>query len=66
LLVARVRQARHLLETTDQPVERIASRLGFGGATFRDQFRRRVGASPTAYRRAFRGLTRRTDTTLNA
>ncbi|MBM9508307.1 GlxA family transcriptional regulator [Actinacidiphila acididurans] len=52
---ARVRQAQHLLETTDQPVERIAVRVGFGSPTaFRDRFKRITGTSPHAYRRAFR------------
>jgi transcriptional regulator GlxA family with amidase domain len=61
LIVARVRRAQRLLETTDQPVERIASGLSFGAATFRDQFRRRVGTSPNAYRHAFRGAVRDRD-----
>jgi transcriptional regulator GlxA family with amidase domain len=52
---ARVRQAQHLLETTDQSVERIAVRVGFGSPTaFRDRFKRITGTSPHAYRRAFR------------
>jgi transcriptional regulator GlxA family with amidase domain len=56
LLRARVRQAQHLLETTDQPVETIAGQVGFGSPTaFRDRFKRVVGASPHAYRTAFRG-----------
>jgi transcriptional regulator GlxA family with amidase domain len=55
LLRARVRQAQHLLETTDQPVETIAGHVGFGSPTaFRDRFKRVVGASPHAYRTAFR------------
>jgi transcriptional regulator GlxA family with amidase domain len=52
----RLRKAQGLLETTDRPVEWIASHIGFGSATtFRDQFKRLVGISPQAYRRAFRG-----------
>ncbi|WP_128378651.1 GlxA family transcriptional regulator [Streptomyces cavernae] len=51
---ARVRRAQLLLETTDDPVERIAVRTGFGSPTaFRDRFKRVVGTSPQAYRRAF-------------
>ncbi|MFD5830791.1 GlxA family transcriptional regulator [Lentzea sp. NPDC060358] len=51
----RVRQAQHLLETTKDPVELIASRVGFGSATaFRDRFKRITGTSPHAYRAAFR------------
>jgi transcriptional regulator GlxA family with amidase domain len=52
---ARVRRAQHLLETTPYPVERIAAQTGFGSPTaFRERFRRVVGTSPQAYRRAFR------------
>ncbi|MEV5877880.1 helix-turn-helix domain-containing protein [Streptomyces sp. NPDC052101] len=52
---ARVRRAQHLLETTPYPVERIATQAGFGSPTaFRERFRRVVGTSPQAYRRAFR------------
>ncbi len=52
---ARVRRAQHLLETTPDPVERIAEQAGFGSPTaFRERFRRVVGTSPRAYRNAFR------------
>ncbi len=52
---ARIRQAQYLLETTAHPVDRIAAQVGFGSPTaFRDRFRRQVGTSPHAYRRAFR------------
>ncbi|AEV84839.1 AraC family transcriptional regulator [Actinoplanes sp. SE50] len=55
LLRARVRQAQHLLEATDLPVEHIAGRVGFGSPTaFRDRFKRVTGASPQSYRAAFR------------
>jgi len=57
LIMARIRRAQHLLETTDTSIERIAGSLGFGAATFRDQFRRRVGVSPHSYRRAFIAVT---------
>ena len=46
---------RRLLETTDLPVELIASRSGFGTATnLRQHFQRLVRTSPHAYRRTFR------------
>lgn len=55
---ARVRRAQYLLENTTHPVERIAAQAGFGSPTaFRDRFKRVVGTSPQAYRRAFRGVT---------
>ncbi|MDQ0813209.1 transcriptional regulator GlxA family with amidase domain [Streptomyces sp. B3I7] len=53
---ARIRRAQYLLENTTYPVERIAHQAGFGSPTaFRDRFKRVVGTSPYAYRRAFRG-----------
>ena len=56
---ARIRQAQHLLEVTDQPVERIAGLVGFGSPTaFRDRFKRIVGTSPRAYRAAFQQTNR--------
>ncbi|MFE1775819.1 GlxA family transcriptional regulator [Streptomyces sp. NPDC059008] len=52
---ARVRQAQHLLESTDHSVERIGAQVGFGSATtFRDRFKRTTGVSPHTYRRTFR------------
>lgn len=52
---ARVRRAQQLLEDTDLPVERVAAEAGFGSpVTLRAHFARRVGASPLAYRGAFR------------
>ncbi|WP_329042460.1 helix-turn-helix domain-containing protein [Streptomyces sp. NBC_00178] len=56
---ARIRRAQHLLETTPHAVDRIAVQVGFGSPTaFRDRFKRVVGTSPYAYRRAFRGASR--------
>ncbi|PFG15660.1 transcriptional regulator GlxA family with amidase domain [Propionicimonas paludicola] len=50
----RVLAARELLESTDDPVERIASQVGFNSAVvLRDHFRRSVGVAPLAYRRRF-------------
>ncbi|WP_181771492.1 GlxA family transcriptional regulator [Amycolatopsis pittospori] len=52
---ARIRQAQHLLETTQDAVERIGADVGFGSPTsFRDRFKRTTGVSPLTYRRAFR------------
>jgi transcriptional regulator GlxA family with amidase domain len=53
---SRIRRAQYLLETTGHSVERIALQVGFGSPTsFRGHFKRLVGTSPHAYRRAFRG-----------
>jgi transcriptional regulator GlxA family with amidase domain len=55
LIRARVRRAQVLLETTGQPVERVAAAVGFGSpAVLREHFRRVAATSPQAYRRAFR------------
>jgi len=55
LLSQRVLLAQRLLETTDEPVERVAERCGFGSAAgLRQHFARAVSASPQAYRRTFR------------
>ena len=54
LQAQRVLHAQRLLETTDQPVETIAARAGFGSAAnLRQHFTQAVGTSPSAYRRTF-------------
>jgi transcriptional regulator GlxA family with amidase domain len=51
----RVLHARRLLETTDLPVDRVASAAGLGGAAnLRHHFTEVVGIPPSDYRRAFR------------
>lgn len=55
LLQQRVRCAQELLESTDRPIDWIASACGFGtAASLRAHFARIVGASPTSYRSTFR------------
>ena len=55
VLRQRVLLAQRLLETTDEPVDRVAELAGFGSpAAMRQHFNRIVRTSPTAYRRAFR------------
>ncbi|HEX3785520.1 MAG TPA: helix-turn-helix domain-containing protein [Pseudonocardiaceae bacterium] len=55
----RLDQARHLLETTDLPVDQVAERAGFGtGGSLRLHLQRVVGVSPTAYRATFHGRSR--------
>ncbi|HEX6543765.1 MAG TPA: helix-turn-helix domain-containing protein [Ktedonobacterales bacterium] len=54
LLQQRVALAQRLLETTDEPVERIALRCGFrSAATLRPHFQRLTHVSPQLYRRTF-------------
>jgi transcriptional regulator GlxA family with amidase domain len=55
LLAQRIRRAQHLLDTTCEPVERIARLTGFGSTSnFRLQFTRATGESPQSYRRSAR------------
>lgn len=55
LLNQRILLAQRLLETTDLPMDLIASRCGIGdAANLRDNFRRVVGTSPSSYRHTFR------------
>jgi transcriptional regulator GlxA family with amidase domain len=55
LLRVRVDHARHLLETTDLPVDQVARHSGFGtGAALRAQMTAAVGVPPGAYRSTFR------------
>lgn len=50
----RVARAQQLLETTDMPVERIVSEVGFGTPlSLRKQFAAQLGVTPSDYRRTF-------------
>lgn len=56
LLQQRLLHAQRLLETTDHGIDRVAHAVGFGTATtLRYHFAERLGTSPNAYRRTFRG-----------
>jgi transcriptional regulator GlxA family with amidase domain len=51
----RLRLAQRLLETTDDPVERVARRAGYDSpTTMRAHFSSRLRTSPRAYRQTFR------------
>ncbi|MFI9774714.1 helix-turn-helix domain-containing protein [Streptomyces sp. NPDC051956] len=55
LLRQRVLLAQELLEGTDETVEAIAGRAGFGNAAaMRHQFMKALGTTPNAFRRTFR------------
>ncbi len=55
LIQQRVHRARHLLETSDLPIDRIAMEVGFGtGASLRQHLHAAIGVSPQAYRNTFR------------
>ncbi|MET9545785.1 helix-turn-helix domain-containing protein [Streptomyces sp. NPDC006627] len=54
----RVERARHLLESSDLSVDRIARDAGFGTAqSMRQHLQAALGVTPTAYRRTFRDVT---------
>lgn len=57
LIQQRVVRARHLLESTDLPVDDIAAQVGFGtGTSLRQHLHTAIGVTPLAYRRTFRGV----------
>ncbi|MEZ3182230.1 helix-turn-helix domain-containing protein [Streptomyces pimonensis] len=57
LIQQRVARARHLLESTDFPVDDIAAQVGFGtGTSLRQHLHTAIGVTPLAYRRTFRGI----------
>lgn len=57
LIGQRILLAQHLLEDTEDTIDLIAERAGFGNAaTFRHHFRSWRGTTPNAYRRTFRSL----------
>lgn len=54
LIQQRVARARHLLESSDLPVDHIAGQVGFAtGASLRQHLHAAIGVSPQAYRRTF-------------
>ncbi|UWZ49663.1 helix-turn-helix domain-containing protein [Dactylosporangium matsuzakiense] len=54
VLSQRLHRAEELLETADLSIEEVARRVGFGtAATLREQFVRRRGVPPRAYRKTF-------------
>ncbi|WP_030207252.1 helix-turn-helix domain-containing protein [Streptomyces sp. NRRL S-87] len=56
VLRQRVLLAQELLESTDETVDAIAGRSGFGtAAALRHHFLRALGTTPNAFRRTFRG-----------
>ena len=55
----RLEESKHLLETTEDPVEAVAEAVGYEDASFFGRlFRRQVGLTPTQYRKRFGGLRR--------
>ena len=55
VVASRIAFAKMLLEITDHPISDIAQKCGFDNEVyFMRLFRRRVGITPTAYRRVVR------------
>ncbi len=55
LIQQRLFRARHLLESTDLTIDRIAGEVGFAtGTSLRQHLNDAIGVSPNAYRRTFR------------
>ena len=53
----RLEETKHLLETTDLPIEAVANEVGYEDASFFGRlFRRKVGLTPAQYRKRFRAL----------
>ena len=53
----RLEESKHLLETTAQPIEAVASEIGYQDASFFGRlFRRKVGLTPAQYRKRFAAL----------
>lgn len=54
LIQQRVHRARHLLESSDLSVDRIAAEVGFAtGTSLRQHLQAAIGVSPQAYRKTF-------------
>jgi len=55
----RLEEAKHMLETGDEPIEGIAEQVGYEDAGFFSRlFRRKVNLTPAMYRRRFRSMRR--------
>jgi transcriptional regulator GlxA family with amidase domain len=53
----RLEETKHMLETTELPIEAVANEVGYEDASFFGRlFRRKVGLTPAQYRRRFRSL----------
>jgi transcriptional regulator GlxA family with amidase domain len=53
----RLEEAKHMLETTEQPVEAVANEVGYEDSSFFGRlFRRQVGLTPAQYRKRFGSL----------
>ncbi|MFG2502231.1 GlxA family transcriptional regulator [Streptomyces sp. NPDC048441] len=57
LIQQRVHRARHLLESSDLAVDRVAAEVGFAtGTSLRQHLQAAIGVSPQAYRKTFQAV----------
>ncbi len=57
VLALRLEEAKHMLESTDQPFEGIANAVGYEDTSFFGRlFRKKIGLTPVQYRRRFGAL----------
>jgi len=55
----RIEEAKHLLESADQPIDEICFAIGYEDPSFfRRLFKRRAGVAPARYRRVFQPIQR--------
>jgi transcriptional regulator GlxA family with amidase domain len=53
----RLEESKHVLETTEAPIDEVANQVGYEDASFFGRlFRRKVGLTPAQYRKRFRSL----------
>lgn len=51
----RLQRAKYLLETTDEPIDRIAAMIGYDiPSSFRRKFKQEMGLSPSEYRKQYK------------
>jgi transcriptional regulator GlxA family with amidase domain len=53
----RLEESKHVLESTELPIDAVANQVGYEDASFFGRlFRRKVGLTPAQYRKRFRSL----------
>jgi transcriptional regulator GlxA family with amidase domain len=53
----RLEESKHVLETTELPIDAVANQVGYEDASFFGRlFRRKVGLTPAQYRKRFRSI----------
>jgi AraC-like DNA-binding protein len=55
LISVRIEKAKEMLETTDEPVKAVASKVGYDVSNLVKQFKRSTGMAPMEWRKKFLG-----------